>query len=189
MSSYILYQNINLPFGFNHREKGDALPRIIRLFLFLVMFLAFFEVGLISSYTLVTSKPPDIEKLLDMQIDTVSSFLDSGKNITSTITGGPEEVRIINNADVADALKARTGLDGINIKSLNATTTQDTSLEMIDINITATGYRENQTGKGQIVIRPTEQFSVIAAARAQTRSSGVWVDVKTLRILSVTRIY
>ncbi|MDI9617811.1 hypothetical protein [Methanothermobacter sp.] len=165
------------------------MPRIIKFFLFLIIFLAFFEAGLISSYTLVTSKPPDIEKLIEMQIDTVSSFLDSGKNITSTITGGPEEIRIINNADVADALKARTGLDGINIRSLNATTTEDTSLEKININITAIGYRENQTGSGQIVIRPTEQFTVTATARAETRSSGVWVDVRTLRIISVTRIY
>ncbi|MDI9614471.1 hypothetical protein [Methanothermobacter sp.] len=165
------------------------MPRIIKLFMFLIIFLAFFEAGLISSYTLVTSKPPDVEKLIEMQIDTVSSFLDSGKNITSTITGGPEEIRIINNADVADALKSRTGLDGINIRSLNATTTEDTSLENININITATGYRENQTGSGQIVIRPTEQFTVTAAARAETRSSGVWVDVRTLRIISVTRIY
>ena len=152
--------------------------------------LAFFEAGLISSYTLVTSKPPDIEKLIEMQIDTVSSLLDSGKNLTSTITGGPEEVKIINNADVADALKAKTKLDGINIRSLNATTTHDTGLENIEINITATGYRENQTGgTGQIVIRATEQFTVTAAARAETRSSGVWVDVNTIRILSVTRIY
>ena len=47
----------------------------MKIILFMVFFAVFFEAGLISSYTIVTSQPPDVGKLIGMQVDEITSFI------------------------------------------------------------------------------------------------------------------
>ena len=55
----------------------------MKIILFIIFFAVFFEAGLISSYTIVTSQPPDVGKLIGMQIEEITSLLSfgSGSNI------------------------------------------------------------------------------------------------------------
>lgn len=61
--------------------KGDILSRILKVILFIIFFGIFFEAGLISAYTIVTSQPPDVNKLINMQVDEVSSLLNLGSKM------------------------------------------------------------------------------------------------------------
>ncbi|MCE7697331.1 MAG: hypothetical protein K8E24_000135 [Methanobacterium paludis] len=45
------------------------MSRILKIILFIIFFAIFFEAGLISAYTIVTSQPPDVNKLITMQVD------------------------------------------------------------------------------------------------------------------------
>ena len=47
--------------------------KILRIVLIIVLFVIFFEVGLFSSYTIVTAEAPDIQGLIEMQITKISS--------------------------------------------------------------------------------------------------------------------
>lgn len=49
--------------------------KILRIVLIIVLFVIFFEVGLFSSYTIVTAEAPDIQGLIEMQITKISSVL------------------------------------------------------------------------------------------------------------------
>jgi hypothetical protein len=170
------------------------MSRIIKFILFLAFFLIFFEVGLISAYTLVTSQPPDVEKLIGMQVDRLSAIFNIGDEVNSALAAKPKVINITNAADVADALQNKSKLDGINLQSLNVTTFQDTSDDVILVNITATGYQENQAGGGnssggQIVITPSSTFTIIATASGKKKDSGIEIDLSTIKIVSIGRIY
>lgn len=163
------------------------MSRILKFFLFLILFIIFFEVGVISSYTLVTSQPPDVEKLIDTQLEILSSYLKMGKEV---IGPKPETVNITNKMETAEALQKRAQVDGIELETLNATTFEDLENERVNVNITAIGYRENITeSTGQIVIRPTARFMITATAAATVEDHEIKVDVGTIRILSIIRIY
>lgn len=163
------------------------MSRILKFFLFLILFIIFFEVGVISSYTLVTSQPPDVEKLIDTQLEILSSYLKMGKEV---IGPKPETVNITNKMETAEALQKRAQVDGIELETLNATTFEDLENERVNVNITAIGYRENITeSTGQIVIRPTARFMITATATATVEDHEIKVDVGTIRILSIIRIY
>lgn len=163
------------------------MSRILKFFLFIILFIIFFEAGVIGSYTLVTSQPPDVEKLIDTQLDILSSYLKMGKEVI-----GPkaETVNITNKMEVAEALQKRAQVDGVELETLNATTFEDLEKGRVNVNITAVAYRENITeSTGQIVIRPTAQFMITATAVATVEDDKIKVDVGTIKILSVIRIY
>ncbi|MEM4525578.1 MAG: hypothetical protein QXH54_04350 [Methanothermobacter sp.] len=163
------------------------MSKILKFFLFLLLFIIFFETGVISSYTLVTSQPPDVEKLINTQLDILSSYLKIGKEI---IGPKPEIVNITNKMEVAETLQKKAQVDGVELETLNATTFEDLENERVNVNITAIAYRENVTeSTGQIVIKPTAQFMITATAVATVEDNEIKVDVGTIRILSVIRIY
>jgi len=163
------------------------MSKIAKFLLFIILFIVFFEAGVISSYTLVTSQPPNVEKLIDIQIDILSSYLQIGKSV---IAPKPESVKIANKMDVAQALQEKAQVDGVDLETLNATTFDDLENDRVNVNITAIAYRENMTeSTGQIVIRPVAQFAITATAMATVEDNGIRVDVKTIKILSIIRIY
>lgn len=168
---------------------GDSLPRVIKFILFLVLFVIFFEAGLISSYTIVTQQPPDVGGLIDVQLGSIAAFLEK-LNLNSSILGSPDKLTILNEDQVAEALKAKAKLDGINMGTLQAFTYEDSGNDVITVNIAADGYRDVtvQSG-GQIVISPGENYSVVATAKAETRERGVEVDISTIKITSFKRLY
>ncbi len=163
----------------------------MKIILFIIFFAIFFEAGLISSYTIVTSQPPDVGKLLGMQIDELTALLTfgSGSKILNTQTN----MKISNPEDVADALKVKAGLDGINLQSLSAQVTGSTKETTFPVNITAMGYKDavsggNTTG-GQITISANETYSITATASASLKNNALVVDVNTIQITSTRKLY
>ncbi|MGZ7116092.1 MAG: hypothetical protein ACXVHS_01420 [Methanobacterium sp.] len=172
------------------------MPRIIKFILFIIIFGIVFELGLLSSYTIVTAQPPDVGKLIDMQVSKLTALWDS-----ITGSGKSPVVKTVNvtNVDaVSDALKSRTGLSGINVDTLGAILPSGSTSDTITVTLVAQGYKENQTGSissknqsssGQIVIRNTEIYSITATATAKKRSKGVEVDPNSIVITSQKRLY
>ncbi|MGZ7095601.1 MAG: hypothetical protein ACXVHU_03935 [Methanobacterium sp.] len=172
------------------------MPRIIKFILFIIIFGIVFELGLLSSYTIVTAQPPDVGKLIDMQVSKLTALWDS-----ITGSGKSPVVKTVNvtNVDaVSDALKSRTGLSGINVDSIGAILPSGSTSDTITVTLVAQGYKENQTGSissknesssGQIVIKNTEIYSITATATAKKRSKGVEVDPNSIVITSQKRLY
>jgi len=130
-----------------------------------------------------------------MQIDALSSIFNFG--------GGPlikqQTLKILNPDEVAEALKNKAGMDGINLQTLAATTIQSKDENTIVVNITALAYKDTQSGGGttgnqssnggQIVISPQETYSITATATATRKTGGVSIDVNTIQITSTRKIY
>jgi hypothetical protein len=169
------------------------LSRIVKVILFLIFFGIFFEAGLFASYTIVTQQQPDVGKLIGMQINAISSIF----NIGGPIIPNHHNLNILNPEEVADSLKTKASVDGVNVQSIAAQTIQNTKGEgTVNVNITAMGYKDIQTGGGVgnqsggvIVIKPNETYSIIAIAVAKTQSGGVQIDVDSIKITSTRKLY
>jgi hypothetical protein len=155
-----------------------------------------FEAGLLSSYTIVTSQPPDIGKLIDMQISKLTDIWDVITLKTENMT--VKTYNVTNPDVVAPVLISKTGLSGINVDTLSAVIINSVGTDTVNITLSATGYKENQTGgvksngtssTGQIVIRQSEIYSITAVAIGKKKSRGIEVDVNTIQITSVKRLY
>lgn len=150
--------------------------------------------GLVSSYTIVTSQPPDIEKLMNMQVDRISAIFNVGNDVNTVLTGTPDILNISNTNLVAQSLQTKSKLDGVDIKTLNATTFADQSKTPVPVNITIMGYKENSTGGnssggGQIIITPSADFMITATANANSTSKGFLIDLNSIKIVSISRMY
>lgn len=165
------------------------LSRAVKIILFLVFFAIFFEAGLFASYTIVTQQPPNFDDLIEMQINGLSSLLNLGTPKIAT----QNNLNITNEDEVADALKAKAGVDGINLQTLTAQTYQDTTDDNITVNITAMGYKDSQTGttsnSSTIVIKSNETYSITATAIATPDTGGVKIKVGTITITSTRILY
>jgi hypothetical protein len=127
-----------------------------------------------------------------MQINGISSLFNLGTPKIAT----QKNLKILNENEVVEALKAKTGVDGINLQSLTAQTYQDTNGETITVNITAMGYKDSQSGSnsvnkssGPIVIKSNETYSITATAVAKPKTSGVEIDLATIVITSTRILY
>ncbi len=167
------------------------MSRAVKIILFLIFFAVFFEAGLFASYTIVTQQPPNPADLIEMQINGVSSLLNLGPKIATQ-----KNLNILNENEVVDAMKAKTGIDGINLNSLSAQTYQNTDEKTINVNITAMGYKDSQTGgttgnasSGPIVIKSNETYSITATAVATPKTGGVQIDVNSIVITSTRVLY
>lgn len=163
---------------------------VVKGVLLIVLFVAFFEAGLISSYTIVTGQAPDVNKLISSQIDELSSLLSF---LHSSKTPKQETVKILNPDDVANALQNKSSLDGVNIQTLTAYTNESTSNDRINITLTVMAYKTTTTSgnvtNGSIIIKPNETYSITATAIAKTQSGGVVVDVNSIIITSIRKLY
>ncbi|HEX3013219.1 MAG TPA: hypothetical protein VHO92_02955 [Methanobacterium sp.] len=170
------------------------MPRIIKFIFFLLLFGIIFEAGLLSSYTIVTSQPPDVGKVMDMQVSKLSAIWNSigiGSQISIT-----KSYNVTNVDSVAPALKSKTKLDGINVDTIAATIASSSGAN-VNVTITATGYKENQTTgnssntaftSGQIVISPSATYNLTATAIGEQKTKGIEVDVNTIQITSIKQI-
>ena len=164
------------------------MSKIIKFLFIILLFVGFFEAGLISSYTIVTSKVPDVKGLIDLQIETISGFI-SPDNINELIVRDPDQVQITNKVAVAEKLKNLAKIDGINVKSINATTYQNYKSESFQLTITALGYSGPDGTAGQIILTQDPQFKVTATATARSTSNGAEIDINSIKITSVLNIY
>ena len=162
----------------------------MKIILFIIFFAVFFEAGLISSYTIITSQPPDVGKLIGMQIDEITSLLSFGSG--SNILSSQSNKKINNPDDVAAALKTQAGLDGINLQTLSAQISGNSKETVIPVNITLMGYKDAISGNnsgGQIVISANETYSLTASAMGTLKNGGITIDVTTIQITSSRKLY
>ena len=167
------------------------MPRIIKFLIFFLLIGIIFEAGLLSSYTLVTSQPPNVGKIMGMQINDLTAVLNSIHKSTL------KTYNVTNSELVAQALQNKTGLDGIDTSTLVAAVAGKSDTNM-NVTITATGYKDNQTTNnntlngnftsGQIVIAPTATYNLTATATATLNTNGVELNVNTIQITDLKQI-
>jgi hypothetical protein len=160
----------------------------MKIILFIIFFAVFFEAGLISSYTIVTSQTPDVGKLIGLQIEEVTSFLSFGSG--SKIINTQANMNISNYQQVASELTNKTGYD-INVQSLAAQTTGSTKNSVFPVNITAMGYQNLVSGSNStsIIITANQTYSITASANATLTDGNLIVDVNTIHITSTSVLY
>lgn len=143
-----------------------------------------------SANTIVSGESPDIGKLIDMQVDGINNLihlLQSSQNNTK------EAVDINNQNEVSQAIQNKGSMDGVNLQTITAQTDQSTSEDQINVTITLMAYKTTTTGgnntNGSIIIRPNETYSITATAIGKTEEGGVTVDVNSIIITTVRKLY
>jgi hypothetical protein len=162
--------------------------KILRILLIIVLFVVFFELGLFSSYTIVTAEAPNIQGLIDMQISKIQEVF-SPENVNEALIKDPTPVNITNKKDVALEMEKQSKVDGVNVDSMNITTFDDTDNKNLTVNIEALGYASPNSTKGQIVISQDPSFKVVATAQASYKENGLRVDENTVTITSILKLY
>lgn len=162
--------------------------KIVRILLIIVLFVVFFELGLFSSYTIVTAEAPNIQGLVDMQISKIQEIF-SPEKVNEALIKDPTPVNISNKKDVALKMESLSKVDGVNVDSMNITTFDDADNKNITVNIETLGYASPNSTKGQIVISQDPSYKVIATGQASYKENGLRVDENTLTITSVLKLY
>ncbi len=162
--------------------------KILRILLVVVLFVIFFEVGIFSSYTIVTSEVPDIGGLVDMQVDKVSSIFNP-QNVNEMLVKDPVKVNISNTKDVALKMGNLSKVDGVNVDSMNTTTYDDLDKKNINVTIEALGYDSPQSTSGQIVISQDPSYKVIVSGEASYKSGELTVNTDSLKVDSILKLY
>ena len=161
---------------------------VVKIILVVVLFIIFFEIGLFSSYTIVTSEAPNIHGLIDMQVNKIKGII-SPQSINDALVKDATPVNISNKKDVAMKMEELSKVDGISYDSMNITTHDDTDEKNLTVSIEALGYESPNSTSGQIVISKDPSYKVIAKAAAQYKDSGLTVDTETLTINSILKLY
>ena len=162
--------------------------KVVRIILIILLFVIFFEVGLFSSYTIVTSEPPNIQGLIDMQVDKITGFFNP-ETVNEALIKDPTPVNITNKKDVAMKLEELSKVDGVNVDSMNITTRDDTSNKNLTVSIEALGYASPNSTSGQIVISQDPSYKIIAVGDATYRGNGLMVNTNSVTITSVLKLY
>lgn len=159
----------------------------LRIILIVIIFIAFFEVGLISSYTIVTSDIPDVKGLIDMQVQKISTIF-SPDNIGQVLLKDPTKVSISNKQSVALEIQSLTNVDGIDLESMNVTTYDDPDNDEINVTVTCLGYEQPSTSDSQIILSQDPSYKVIVTVLAEKRSGHFVVDTKTIHVESILKL-
>ena len=160
------------------------MSRILKILLFLLGIILFFEIGLFASYTLISSEPINPLDLLSVQ-------LDEGSDLVSSVTGekklnDQDTLNITNSESVALVLNNLTNLS-VNLNSVSAKISNDDTGNQT-ITITALATKDTQiTSGGYIQILPEQTYSITATAIGEVYSSGK-VRVNTTSITLKERI-
>ena len=162
--------------------------KILRILLVIVLFIIFFEVGLFSSYTIVTAEVPDVQGLIDMQVSYITNFF-SPETVNNVLVKDPTYVNISNQKDTALKMEELSNVDGINIDSMNVSTYDDLKNDKINVTIEALGYDSPNSTSGQIIISNEPSFKVIVTATASYKNGELKVDVDTIKVDSVLKLY
>lgn len=163
---------------------------MIKYVFLIFLCVVFFEAGLVSANTIVSGEPPNISNLISMQLDEINyliKILQGSKNSTQ------ESIDINNQNDVAQAIQNKSGMDGVSLQTLSAHTNESTSKDQINVTLTLTAYKTTTTGanttNGSIVIRPNETYSITATAIGTTENGGITVDINSIIITTVRKLY
>lgn len=159
--------------------------KVLRAILIVVLFIVFFEVGLFSSYTIVTSEAPDVQGLINMQIDEVSGLI-SSDNVNKVLIKDPTPVEIDNKQQIALKIENLSNVDGVNIESMNMSTYDDPDDESFNVTIEVLGYESPNSTSSQIIISQNPSYKIVATANSTSR--GV-VDIDSIKIQSILKLY
>ncbi len=163
---------------------------VIKYFLLFILCVVFFEAGLFSANTIVSGEPPNINSLIDMQLDGINALIQLLQGTQNTTQ---QSVDINNQDDLAQALQSKSDMDGVNLQTLSAYTNESTSNDQINITITVQAYKTTTTGdnvtNGSIVIKPNETYSITATAIGTVTNGGVTVDINSIVITTVRKLY
>ncbi len=162
--------------------------KVSRAILIIVLFVIFFEVGLFSSYTIVTSEPPDIQGLIDMQVQEVTSVINPN-TVNEVLIKDPTDLNISNKQSVATALENLSKVDGVNLDNLNATTYDDTDNDNLNVTIEALGYASPNSTSTQIVISQEPSYKIVATGFGNMSSGKVVIDTDSIKIESILKLY
>ena len=160
------------------------MSRILKILLFILGIILFFEIELFASYTLISSEPINPLDLLSVQ-------LDEGSDLVSSVTGekklnDQDTLNITNSESVALVLNNLTNLS-VNLNSVSAKISNDDTGNQT-ITITALATKDTQiTSGGYIQILPEQTYSITATAIGEVYSSGK-VRVNTTSITLKERI-
>ena len=159
------------------------MAKALRIILVVVLFVVFFEIGLFSSYTIVAAEAPDIEGLIDMQISKITGIFNSD-NVNNVLV-----VNITNKRDVAQSLEDLSKVDGVNVDSMNVTTYDDKDNEELNVTIEALGYASPSSNSSQIVISQDPSYKIVAEGNATFKGGSLIVDVDSITIQSILKLY
>ncbi len=162
--------------------------KIVRIILIVVLFIVFFELGLLGSYTIVTSEAPNIQGLIDMQVSKITGIFNS-ENVNQVLVKDPTPVSIENKKDIALQIEEMSNVDGVNYESINVTTLEDPKNSEFNVTIEALGYASPNSTSGQIVISQTPSYKIIANGIASYKGTGLLVERDSVTINSVLKLY
>ena len=162
--------------------------KVLRILLVIVLFIIFFEVGLFSSYTIVTAEVPDVKGLIDMQVNQITGIFNP-QNVNNVLIKDPTPVNFTNQKDVAQKMEQLSNVDGVNVDSMNATTVENTREGKFNVTIEALGYAAPTSTSGQIVISQQPSYKVIVKAVASYRNDELIVDTNTMQVESVLKLF
>ena len=162
--------------------------KILRILLVIVLFIIFFEIGLFSSYTIVTAEVPDVKGLIDMQVGQITGFF-SPQHVNEVLVKDPTAVNFTNHKDVALKMEELSNVDGVNVDSMNASTYDSTKNDKINVTIEALGYAAPNSTSGQIVISQKPSYKVIVSAVGSYKSGNLVVDTNTIKVDSVLKLF
>ena len=162
--------------------------KILRIILVIVLFIIFFEIGLFSSYTIVTAEVPDVQGLIDMQVTKITSFFNP-QSVNDVLIKDPTHVNITNQKDVALQMENLSNVDGVNVESMNTSTFDDMDKGKFNVTIEALGYAAPNSTSGQIVISQNPSYKVITSGVAFYRNGELVVDTDTMKIESVLKLF
>ena len=151
--------------------------KILRILLVVILFIVFFEIGIFSSYTIVTTEVPDIDGLVNMQVTKISSVFN------------PQNVNISNTKDVALKMEEVSNVDGVNVESMNVTTYDDLDEKKINVTVEALGYSSPNSTSGQIVISQNPSYKVIVDGVASYKSGKLAIDTDSIKVNSILKLY
>ena len=162
--------------------------KVLRILLVIVLFIIFFEVGLFSSYTIVTAEVPDVKGLIDMQISHISGIFNP-HHVNDVLIKEPTNVNFTNKKDVALKMEQISNVDGINVESMNATTYENTKNGKFNVTIEALGYAAPNSTSGQIVINSNPSYKVIVSSVASYKNDKLVVDTDQMKVDSVLKLF
>lgn len=164
------------------------MAKTLKIILILILFIVFFEIGLFSSYTIVTSEAPDVKGLIDMQIQKITSVINP-KNVNQALIKDPTPINISNKKDVALSMEKMSNVDGVNVASMNVSTYDDVDNDDLNVTIEALGYASPNSTSTQIVISQDPAYKLICSANATYKTGKLMVNTDSIKINSVLKLY
>lgn len=161
----------------------------LRIILIIIIFIAFFEIGLISSYTIVTTEVPDVKGIIQMQIDKITEIINP-ESVNKVFMKDPTKINITNKGDVSLAIQTLSDIDGVDLNSMNVSTYDSTKdSKQLNVTIECLGYADPETNSSQIVLSNTPSYKIVASATVKIVDGHYKVVKDSIKIQSILKLY